>query len=109
MLRSKPEVLARPFREAWEGFPWRNDEKAWRAWQSGTTGYPVVDAAARQLLAEGFVHNRARSQAPSLELRASGVELGRTYPMPIIDHALARERFLAPAEGHLRATGPSKS
>jgi deoxyribodipyrimidine photo-lyase len=27
---------------------------------TGTTGYPVVDASARQLLAEGFVHNRAR-------------------------------------------------
>ena len=26
----------------------------------GRTGYPVVDAAARQLLQEGFVHNRAR-------------------------------------------------
>jgi deoxyribodipyrimidine photo-lyase len=40
--------------------------------------------------------------APPLELRALGVELGRTYPVPIIDHALARGRFLAAAEGHLR-------
>jgi deoxyribodipyrimidine photo-lyase len=32
---------------------------------SGRTGYPVVDAAARQLLAEGFVHNRARMIAAS--------------------------------------------
>jgi deoxyribodipyrimidine photo-lyase len=40
--------------------------------------------------------------APPLELRAFGVELGRTYPRPIVDHALARGRFLAAAEGHLR-------
>ena len=190
VLRSKPNVLEHPFRAAWEGFPWRKDERAWRAWASGTTGYPVVDASARQLLAEGFVHNRARMisasflckhllldfrrgeahymkhltdgdwasndlgwqwsagcgvdaqpwfrvfnpvtqgerfdadgayvrrwvpelarlssrsihapwQAPPLELRAAGVELGRTYPVPIVDHALARGRFLAAAEGHL--------
>ncbi len=39
---------------------WRQDEPALRAWQSGHTGYPVVDAAMRQLAAEGFMHNRAR-------------------------------------------------
>jgi deoxyribodipyrimidine photo-lyase len=40
--------------------------------------------------------------APPLELRAAGVQLGRTYPEPIVDHAFARGRFLAAAEGHLR-------
>jgi deoxyribodipyrimidine photo-lyase len=48
-----------------------------------------------------FVHSPW--QCPPLELRAAGVELGRTYPLPIIDHALARGRFLAAAEGHLRS------
>ena len=42
------------------GFPWRDDEERWQAWVAGKTGYPIVDAAARQLLGEGFVHNRAR-------------------------------------------------
>lgn len=191
VLRARPEVLEHPFRPAWERFPWRKDEQAWRAWVEGKTGYPVVDAAARQLLAEGFVHNRARMisasflckhllldlrlgeahfmkhltdgdwasndlgwqwsagcgvdaqpwfrvfnpvtqgekfdsdgayvrrwipelakvpskfvhspwSAPPLELRAAGVELGRTYPAPIVEHTLARGRFLAAAEGHLR-------
>jgi deoxyribodipyrimidine photo-lyase len=194
VLRSKPAVLEHPFRPAWERFPWRTDEAAWNAWVLGKTGYPVVDAAARQLLAEGFVHNRARMiaasflckhllldfrlgeahymklltdgdwaandlgwqwsagcgvdaqpwfrvfnpvtqgerfdadgayvrrwvpelanvpprwihspwLAPPLELRAAGVNLGRTYPAPIVDHALARGRFLAAAEGHLRPAG----
>ncbi len=198
VLRSRPEVLVHPFRPAWAGFPWRDDAKAWQAWVSGTTGYPVVDAAARQLLGEGFVHNRARMiaasflckhllldfrlgeahymklltdgdwaandlgwqwsagcgvdaqpwfrvfnpvtqgerfdadgsyvrrwvpelakvpsrwvhspwQCPPLELRAAGVELGRTYPMPILEHSLARGRFLAAAEGHLRGAAGPKS
>jgi deoxyribodipyrimidine photo-lyase len=30
------------------------------AWQTGNTGYPIVDAGMRQLLAEGWMHNRVR-------------------------------------------------
>ena len=65
VLRETPTVLAKPFKEKWEGFPWRKSEKDWNAWVEGTTGYPVVDAAARELLATGFVHNRARMIAAS--------------------------------------------
>ena len=65
LLWEWPELLERPFREAFAGFPWREDEAGWRAWTEGRTGYPVVDAAARQLRAEGFVHNRARMVAAS--------------------------------------------
>ncbi len=64
-LWDRPEVLEQPYKSSFEGFPWRDDETAWRAWTSGTTGYPVVDAASRQLLQEGFVHNRARMIAAS--------------------------------------------
>lgn len=60
-----PHVLREPFRAQFRGFPWRNDAAALAAWQEGKTGYPLVDAAARQLLAEGFVHNRARMVAAS--------------------------------------------
>jgi deoxyribodipyrimidine photo-lyase len=65
MLWTRPWLLDRPFRAEWTNFPWRDDDKAWRAWRDGTTGYPIVDAAARQLLAEGFVPNRARMIAAS--------------------------------------------
>ncbi len=65
LLWAWPELLDRPFRPAFEGFPWREDAVAWEAWRDGLTGYPVVDAAARQLRAEGFVHNRARMVAAS--------------------------------------------
>jgi deoxyribodipyrimidine photo-lyase len=64
-LFDRPALLEQPFRAAWRGFPWRDDERGWQAWVEGTTGYPVVDAAARQLLATGFVHNRARMIAAS--------------------------------------------
>ena len=64
-LWQRPELLSQPFRTPFQGFPWRDDEKLWQAWTEGRTGYPVVDAAARQLLGEGFVHNRARMVAAS--------------------------------------------
>ncbi len=65
LLWEWPELLERPFRAGFEGFPWREGEADWKAWTDGLTGYPVVDAAARQLKAEGFVHNRARMVAAS--------------------------------------------
>ncbi|MDA0566332.1 DNA photolyase family protein [Streptomonospora sp. S1-112] len=39
---------------------WRDDDAAFAAWCEGRTGVPVVDAGMRQLLEEGFMHNRAR-------------------------------------------------
>ncbi len=64
-LFDRPALLDEPFRPEWRDFPWRDDEPGWRAWAEGRTGYPVVDAAARQLLATGFIHNRARMIAAS--------------------------------------------
>jgi deoxyribodipyrimidine photo-lyase len=196
-LWDRPELLERPFRQDFSDFPWSFDEPGWQAWVEGRTGYPVVDAAARQLLTEGFVHNRARmiaasfltkhqlihyrygeahylkyltdgdwaqnnagwqwsagcgtdaqpyfrvfnptlqgekfdptgdyvrryvpelsalpaklihrpAEAPAAALRAAGIELGKTYPEPIVEHGLARDRFLKIAASHLegrRATG----
>jgi deoxyribodipyrimidine photo-lyase len=39
---------------------WRDAPTELAAWQQGRTGYPVVDAGMRQLVAEGWMHNRAR-------------------------------------------------
>jgi deoxyribodipyrimidine photo-lyase len=191
-LWDRPGLLQEPFRRDFVGFPWLADEAGWQAWVEGKTGYPVVDAAARQLLQEGFVHNRARmiaasfltkhllisyqrgeqhymkyltdgdwaqnnggwqwsagcgtdaqpyfrvfnptlqgerfdpngdyvrrylpelarvpdrfvhrpATAPAAVLAGAGVRLGETYPAPIIDHALARDRFLKIAESHLKS------
>ncbi len=196
-LWDRPHVLTEPFRADFIGFPWRKDAAGWRAWVEGKTGYPVVDASARQLLGEGWVHNRARMisasfltkhlgisyaegeahylrwlvdgdwaqnnagwqwsagsgcdaqpyfrvfnpvaqgqrfdptgayvrawvpelarlpdahihapwLAPADVLERAGVRLGRDYPLPIVDHATARARFLETAKAHLakaRASG----
>ncbi len=189
LLWEWPELLEHPFRAGFQGFPWREAEADWQAWTEGRTGYPVVDAAARQLKTEGFVHNRARMVAASfltkhllldyrrgeahylrrltdgdwaqnnagwqwsagcgcdaqpwfrifnpvaqgLAFDPDGTYVKRwvpeladcptafiqepwkapkalrarlDYPEPIVDHALARQRFLATAKGHLRREAP---
>jgi deoxyribodipyrimidine photo-lyase len=64
-LWDRPDLLEKPFQRRFLGFPWRRDKQAFKAWAEGNTGYPIVDAAARQLLKEGYVHNRARMIAAS--------------------------------------------
>ncbi|MDQ8038230.1 MAG: deoxyribodipyrimidine photo-lyase [Pedobacter sp.] len=50
----------RPFRLETEPVPWRHDEKDFLAWCEGRTGFPIVDAAMRQLQKTGWMHNRLR-------------------------------------------------
>lgn len=52
-----------PFKINTAGLPWRYDEKQLNAWKSGQTGYPIVDAAMRQLNQTGWMHNRLRMVA----------------------------------------------
>jgi deoxyribodipyrimidine photo-lyase len=55
-----PHITHLPFNKNFEGFPWRDDERALKAWQSGSTGYPIVDAGMRELWQTGWMHNRVR-------------------------------------------------
>ena len=184
ILHAFPHVLEEAFREKLRAIPWRNDPAEFAAWCGGRTGCPVVDAAMRQLVRTGWMHNRARmivasflvkdllidwrcgerffmqhlvdgdpaannggwqwtagvgtdaspyfrvfnpslqgakfdpngdyvrrwvpelarvpvkyvhepSRMPLEVQRASGCVIGRDYPAPVVDHALARERVLA--------------
>ncbi len=60
VLFHRPSVRERSFRPEFDGIAWSRDEGAIHAWQTGRTGYPIVDAAMRQLAATGWMHNRAR-------------------------------------------------
>ena len=48
------------FNNKFNKFPWVNNLKYLNAWQSGNTGYPIIDAGMRQLWQEGYMHNRVR-------------------------------------------------
>jgi deoxyribodipyrimidine photo-lyase len=60
-----PYVLERSFRPNLQAIPWDDDRAAFAAWCEGRTGYPIVDAAMRQLMQTGWMHNRARMIAAS--------------------------------------------
>lgn len=184
LLVHSPHMVTENWRPRFDGFPWRADPEALRAWQRGRTGYPIVDAGLRELWRTGWMHNRVRMiagsflvkdlmihwregeawfwdtlvdanlannvanwqwvagsgadaqpffrifnpvrqaekfdpdgayvrrwvpeiahlpnrwlhkpwEAPAAVRREAGVELGREYPHPIVDHAAARRRALA--------------
>ncbi|WP_159323417.1 cryptochrome/photolyase family protein [Streptomyces tendae] len=61
VLAARPEASVRDYRTRHDR--WRGEEDAAEeiaAWRDGRTGYPVVDAAMRQLRHQGWMHNRAR-------------------------------------------------
>ena len=186
ILANYPHVVGHSFKREYDAIVWASGQEAeahFAAWCDGRTGYPLVDAAMRQLNATGYMHNRLRMvvasfltkdlgidwrrgeayfawklndfdlsannggwqwaastgcdaqpyfrifnpisqserfdpkgafirryvpeiaglsdkaihapwDAKPLELQESGVRLGITYPMPIVDHAQAREKTL---------------
>ena len=55
-----PELADGSYRAAWKNFPWENNPEYFQAWCEGRTGYPIVDAAMRQLNETGWMHNRVR-------------------------------------------------
>ena len=65
VLWHHPRVLNEPFQERYRDVAWRTGSADFDAWKAGLTGYPVVDAAMRELRATGYMHNRARMIAAS--------------------------------------------
>jgi deoxyribodipyrimidine photo-lyase len=183
ILWHHPHVVTQSFRPEYDRVLWDNAPELWQAWREARTGYPLVDAAMRQLHQTGYMHNRLRMVVASfltkdlgidwrwgeryfaahlndydlaannggwqwaastgcdaqpwfrifnpvtqsqkfdpdgsfirryvpelacvparhvhfpsamkpIELQACGLQLGRDYPMPVVDHAQARERTL---------------
>lgn len=60
ILDRYPDARKESFRPAYRSIPWINARKDFEAWKEGRTGYPIVDAAMRQLREEGWIPNRAR-------------------------------------------------
>ena len=58
LLDARPDLAVNDVRT--KDDRWRDAPDELAAWQEGRTGYPVVDAGMRQLVAEGWMHNRAR-------------------------------------------------
>ncbi len=60
LLHHFPETAAQEWKAEWRGFEWRQDERDFERWCNGQTGFPLIDAAMRQLKQEGWIPNRTR-------------------------------------------------
>ncbi|RLD06229.1 MAG: deoxyribodipyrimidine photo-lyase [Chloroflexota bacterium] len=60
-----PESRTQNFRSVYDGLLWINDQSDFQAWKVGRTGYPVVDAAMRQLNTIGWIPRQSRNIAAS--------------------------------------------
>ncbi len=65
ILWHHPHVVHTSFKRDYADLPFPNDPVRFDAWCRGMTGYPIVDAAMRQLNATGYMHNRLRMIAAS--------------------------------------------
>lgn len=55
-----PQLPTHNLQNRFDHFPWTKNSQYLKAWQSGQTGYPIVDAGMRELWQTGYMHNRVR-------------------------------------------------
>lgn len=60
ILANFPHVMRGAFKREFDVLNWENNAELFAAWCAGRTGYPIVDAAMRQLTTTAWMHNRCR-------------------------------------------------
>ena len=66
ILHHNPKVAAgNAYKAEFDAIPFLNNKQLFKAWCDGMTGYPLIDAAMRQLNQTGYMHNRLRMVAAS--------------------------------------------
>ncbi|SDR41775.1 cryptochrome/photolyase family protein [Natronobacterium texcoconense] len=94
VLSFNPEIVTENFSGYESEIEWRNDPGELAAWKAGETGYPIVDAGMRQLLEEGWVHNRVRMIAAAFLTKDLLVDWRKGYDWyrrKLADHETAND------------------
>lgn len=60
LLHHFPDLPYANFNKSFDNFAWGFDKVKFELWKKGKTGYPLVDAAMRELWETGYMHNRSR-------------------------------------------------
>ena len=92
LLHHFPHTPEAPLRTGFARFAWLEDRSALRAWQTGMTGVPLIDAGMRELWTTGWMHNRVRMVAASFlvkNLRQSWQSGARWFWDTLVDADLA--------------------
>lgn len=69
LLFHNPGLDRENFNADFDRFSWRSDDDGLKAWRKARTGYPIVDAAMRELWHTGWMHNRMRMVAASFLIK----------------------------------------
>lgn len=73
VLYAYPHSIGSAMNEKYNAIKWCENEEWFRRWCDGETGYPVVDAAMRQLNETGYMHNRGRLIVGSFLVKTLGI------------------------------------
>ena len=74
ILWHHPRVVGASFRPEYDRVRWDEAPELFAAWCEGRTGYPIVDAAMRQIRHSGYMHNRLRMIVASFLTKDLGVD-----------------------------------
>jgi len=94
VLDARPGMVTENFSSFANPIEWRTAPDELAAWKRGETGYPIVDAGMRQLLAEGYMHNRLRMIVASFltkDLLVDWREGYRWFRDRLVDHDTAND------------------
>ncbi|MCK9284909.1 MAG: DNA photolyase family protein [Rhodocyclaceae bacterium] len=92
ILWHRPQVVERCFKPECEHIVWDDAPQLFAAWCAGSTGYPLVDAAMRQLNSSGTMHNRLRMVTASFLSKDLGIDWRRgeaCFAERLLDYDLA--------------------
>ena len=92
VLAARPDVVAAAYRRSYDALAWNDDEAMFDSWCAGHTGYPLVDAAMRELAAQGTMHNRLRMVSASFLVKHLGIDWRRGerhFARSLLDYDLA--------------------
>lgn len=77
ILWHHPRVATQCFKPAFDALRWDQAPDLFESWRAGRTGYPLIDAAMRQLFASGWMHNRLRMVTASFLSKDLGLDWRR--------------------------------
>lgn len=77
ILWHHPQVATQSFKPVYDRVQWDDAPELWQAWCGARTGYPLVDAAMRQLHQTGYMHNRLRMVVASFLTKDLGLDWRR--------------------------------
>lgn len=92
ILYEFPHVLGHSLKPKYNKINWHHNKRLFDAWCKGETGFPLVDASQRQLLATGWTHNRGRMISSSILIKILLIdwrEGERFYAQHLVDYDVA--------------------